>query len=168
MAYADGGNRWLDESAPFDDAPAAAAVVAPVREMEAQIRAVPPERLAWSILRCGVFVGPGTFQAATIARLRDGAEVVPCDGRAFMSLAHIQDVAAAFVAAVEQAPAGATCNICAAPVRQGDYLDTLAARMGVEPPRRDPTRLCPPSLRCTNAVARAALGWAPVHDIYPS
>jgi nucleoside-diphosphate-sugar epimerase len=168
MAYPDGGDQVLDEATPLDPSPARASTCGPVITMEGMIREMPPSRLAWCILRGGVFVGPGTFQDGIIARLRAGTEVVPCDGRSFVSLVHVADMAAAILAAVRHAPGGSTFNINADPLRQGAYLDELAARSGAPPPLRDPTRPCPPSFRCSNAAARATLHWAPEHGIWPS
>jgi nucleoside-diphosphate-sugar epimerase len=168
MAYPDGGDQVLDEATPLDPSPARASTCGPVITMEGMIREMPPSRLAWCILRGGVFVGPGTFQDGIIARLRAGTEVVPCDGRSFVSLVHVADMAAAILAAVRHAPGGSTFNINADPLRQGAYLDELAAHGGAPPPLRDPTRPCPPSFRCSNAAARATLHWAPEHGIWPS
>jgi nucleoside-diphosphate-sugar epimerase len=168
MAYPDGGDRVLDEATPLDTAPARAAVCGPVIAMEGMIREVPPSRLAWCILRGGVFVGPGTFQEGIIAGLRAGTEVVPGDGHNFVSLVHVADMAAAMLAAVRYAPGGSTFNINADSLRQGAYLDELAARTGAPPPPRDPTRPGPPSFRCSNAAARATLRWAPDHGVWPS
>jgi nucleoside-diphosphate-sugar epimerase len=167
MAYPDGGDRVLDEATPLDTSPERASVCGPVIAMEGMIRDVPPSHLAWCILRGGVFVGPGTFQDGTIAALRAGTEVVPCDGRSFVSLVHVADMAAAILAAVRHAPGGSTFNINADPLRQGAYLDDLATRTGAPAPPRDPARRCPPSFRCSNAAARATLHWAPEHGIWP-
>lgn len=164
MAYPDSGDRWIDESVPLDTAPGRAAVTAPVVEMEAMVRAVPPERLQWCILRGGSFVGQGTAQDGLIARLGAGTETVPCDGRHYISPIHVADMAAAVVAALA-APAGSIFNIVDEPVRYGDYVDRLAAQTGVPPPPRDPTRACPPSWRCSNRAARTVLGWSPTHGM---
>jgi nucleoside-diphosphate-sugar epimerase len=168
MAYPDGGDRVLDEATPLDTSPARAGVCGPVVAMEGMVQEVPPSHLAWCILRGGVFVGPGTFQDGIIAGLRAGTEVVPCDGHNFVSLVHVADMAAAVLAAVRHAPGGSTFNINADPLRQGAYLDELAARSGAPPPARDPARPCPPSFRCSNAAARAMLHWAPDHGVWPS
>jgi nucleoside-diphosphate-sugar epimerase len=168
MAYPDGGDRVLDEATPLDTAPERASVCGPVIAMEGMIRDVPPARLAWCILRGGEFVGPGTFQDGIIAALHAGTAVVPCDGRNFVSLVHVADMAAAILAAVRRAPGGSTFNITAEPLRQGAYLDGLAARSGAPPPPRDLARPCPLSFRCSNAAARTALNWTPEHGIWPS
>jgi nucleoside-diphosphate-sugar epimerase len=167
MAYVDGGGRWLDESTPLDTSPARAGVCGPVIEMEGMVRAVPPARLAWCILRGGSFQGRGTAQDRTIARLREGSETVPCDGSSYISPVHPADMAAAVVAAIERAPGGSIFNINDEPLRQGDYFDRLAEIVGAPMPERDPSKPCPPSFRCSSAAAREALGWVPTHGIWP-
>jgi nucleoside-diphosphate-sugar epimerase len=167
MAYIDGGERLLSEDTPLDTSPGRAEVCGPVIAMEGMVRAVPPGRLRWCILRGGSFVGPGTAQDDTIGRLREGTERVPCDGSNYISPVNVADMAAAIVAALQSAPGGSTFNIVDEPLRQGDYLDRLAALSGAPPPPRDPSRACPPSFRCSNAAARAALGWTPKHGIWP-
>lgn len=165
MAYPDGGDAWIDEQTPLATS---GSVISPVVEMEAMVRAVPVERLHWCILRGALFVGPDTFQVRTLARLREGAERVPCDGRYWASYIHVADMAAATLDALERAPVGSVFNIAAEPVRQGDYLDQLAAIAGAPAPPRNPDTPCPPSWRISSGAARRALGWQPTHGIYPS
>lgn len=167
MAYPDRGEDWIAEDTPLDTSPARAPVCAPVIEMEALIRNVPPEALHWCILRGGTFVGPGTFQDRTIEAIRAGREVVPCDGRNFVSLIHVSDMAAAFVAALGRAPAGSVFNVVADPIRQGEYVDRLAAALGAARPQRDEQAPCPPSWRCSHQAARSVLAWSPAHNIIP-
>jgi nucleoside-diphosphate-sugar epimerase len=168
MAYADGGEQWLDESAPLDRSPARAIICAPVIAMENMVRAVTPARLQWCILRGGNFVGPGTAESDLIARLRAGQIVVRCDGRNFLSLVHVADMARAVCMALESAPASSVFNIVDEPLRNGDYMDLLARLVGAPQPARDATKPCPPSYRCSNQAAGTVLGWMPVHGIWPT
>jgi nucleoside-diphosphate-sugar epimerase len=161
MAYPDGGDIWLDETTPLDTS--RKTVIA----MEAMVRAIPPERLRWSILRGGSFVGPATAQDALIARLRAGEEAIPGDGGNYLSLIHAADMAAAIVAALHAAPAGSTFNINDIPLRQGEYEDHLAELVGAPAPRRDTLRPRPSSFRCDATAARTILGWSPSHSIWP-
>lgn len=167
MAYPDRGDDWITEAQPLDEAPERALVCGPVIAMERLVRDTPPAALAWCLLRGGAFVGPDTFQAATLERLRAGLESVPGDGGNFVSLIHVADMAAAVVAALERAPAGSTFNITAEPLRSGDYLDRLAASLGLPAPRRDPAAPRPPSWRCSSQAARTRLGWAPRQPLLP-
>src|SRR2546423_1533474 len=144
MAYADGGDQWLDESWPFDASPARASVVSPVREMESLVKASTAD---WVILRGGSFVPVAVRRIA-------------CDGRYWISPIHPLDMASAFVAALAHAPSGSTFNITADPIRYVDYASRFNAQ-------RQPDRPCPASHRCTNAHARELLHWQPQRSIWP-
>lgn len=167
MYYVDGGDQWLDEKTPMDSSPARASSSGPVIAMEDMVRDVAPEQLQWCILRGGSFVGPETMQDDLISALRAGQLVVPCDGRNFISLINVADMATAVLAALEKAPAGSVFNIVDEPVRNGDYLDQLARMLNLPPPPRDPSQPCPPSYRCSNQAARTVLGWQPIRGIWP-
>jgi nucleoside-diphosphate-sugar epimerase len=165
MAYRDGADAWLDEETPLDGSPSRAATCGPVIEMEAMIRDIEPRRLAWTILRGGSFVGPGTQQSALIEELRPGAAVVHGDGSNYLSAVNVADMASGFVAAIERAPKGSTFNIVDEPLRCGDYVDALADLIGVPRPRRVALPL-PLSWRCTNRTAQSVLGWMPRERIW--
>ncbi len=167
MAYPDHGDNWITEEMPLDSSPERARVCSPVITMEQMVRDTPLENLEWCILRGGTFVGKDTFQEDTIERLRSGKKIVACDGRNFTSLIHVSDMATAVAAAIKNAPAGSIFNVVDEPIRQGEYLDRLAASIGVASPRRDKTAKCPPSWRCSNQAANVALKWLPTHSIIP-
>lgn len=168
MAYPDGGDRWLDEDTPFDQGEERAATAHPVVTMEAMVRALDPGRVAWTILRGGSFVGPDTAQDAVIERLRGGSQTVAGDGDNWVSFIHVEDMAKATLLALHDAPGGSVFNITDEPVRNGDYLNRLAAMLGVPAPARDPATPRARSFRCSNAAAKTALGWAPAHGIWPA
>jgi 2-alkyl-3-oxoalkanoate reductase len=168
MAYRDGGDAWLDEEAPLDDSPERAATCRPVIEMEATIREVEPQRLAWTILRGGSFVGPGTGQEVLIEELLRGSAVVPGDGSRYFAPVDVTDMASGVVAALERAPGGSTFNIVDEPLRYGDYVDELADLTGVARPRRAPELPQRPSWRCTSRAASDVLGWLPSAGIWPA
>jgi nucleoside-diphosphate-sugar epimerase len=167
MAYADHGGDWIDEETPLDTSPQRAEICQPVIVMEQMVRETLPDRLAWCILRAGMFVGRDTFQENTITRLHSGEEIVPCDGSNFVSLVNVADMANAIALALEQAPAGSTYNVVNEPRRNGDYLDRLAEAVGAPRPQRDPSLPCPPSWRCSNEAIRNALGWRPAQGVIP-
>lgn len=167
MAYPDGGDDWITEELPLDASPDRARTGSPVIAMEGMIRDIPPATLQWCILRGGSFVGPDTFQEDLIENLRAGRETIPGDGSNFVSLIHVADIAAAFVAALEHAPAGSIFNIVDEPLRQGEYVDRLAAAIGAGPAQRAPSASRPPSWRCSNQRAQSLLHWSPAHDIIP-
>jgi nucleoside-diphosphate-sugar epimerase len=168
MAYHDGGDVWLDEETPLDDSPERAAICAPVIAMETMIRKIAPQTLAWTILRGGSFVGAGTGQDTLIERLRAGHVVVVGDGSNYVSLINVADMASAVVASLELAPAGSTFNIVDEPLRNGDYVDAVADLIGASRPSRAATLPLPPSWRCTNRAAQAALAWMPRNSIWPA
>jgi nucleoside-diphosphate-sugar epimerase len=157
MAYSDHGDDWISEDMSLDSSPKRAEICAPVIAMEQIIRDTPLDQMEWCILRGGTFAGKGTFQDGLIEKLRSGAEIVPCDGRNFVSLVHVSDMASAIVAAIEHAPAGSVFNVVGEPIRNGEYLDGLAASIGAAKPRRDMTAGFPPSWRCSNQAAKAKL-----------
>jgi nucleoside-diphosphate-sugar epimerase len=167
MAYRDGGAAWLDEKAPLDNSPERSAICQPVIEMETMIREIEPQQLAWTILRGGSFVGPGTGQIALIERLRLGDVVVAGDGSNYVSPVNVADMASAVAAALDLAPAGSTFNIVDEPLRYGEYVDALADLIGVARPQRMPKLPLPPSWRCSNETARNVLGWIPRARIWP-
>jgi nucleoside-diphosphate-sugar epimerase len=153
------GDDWITEDIPLDSSPGRASICGPVIAMETMVREIPPEKLECCILRGGRFVGKGTFQDRAIENLRAGQERVPCDGSSFLSHIHVEDMASSVAAALVKAPAGSTFNIVDEPIRQGEYLERLAALVGAPKPRRDPNLACPPSQRCSNQAAKAVLGW---------
>jgi 2-alkyl-3-oxoalkanoate reductase len=167
MAYPDSGDRWLDEDTPLDTSSTRASICKPVIEMEAMVRAISSEHLRWSILRGGAFVGSGTAQDETIKRLHKGEETVFGDGSNFISPIHVADMAAAIATALERAPADSIFNIVDKPIRQDDYLNNLAAKLGTSTPPRNLTLPRPPSFRCSNLAARDVLGWNPTKGIWP-
>ena len=167
LAYVDGGDAWLDESTPFFQAENGGAGQ-PVVEMEAMVTAIPPGRLQWVILRGGSFTGPDTRQDDVIAGLRAGTLIVPGDGSNWVSFIHSDDYAAAIVASIYSQVSGVVLNVTDEPIRNGDYLDRLAAILKLPPPPRDLDAPLPRSYRCTSEPAKRLLGWAPTAGIWPT
>lgn len=167
LGYVDGGDKWLDESTAFHrpDDPGSAAQ--PVVKMEGMVRELDSSNVAWLILRGGSFVGPGTRQDEVLASLRDASLRVPGDGNNWVSFVHVEDYADAVVAAIHSSVTGVILNVTDEPIRNGEYLDRLAALLGLPSPPRDAALPRPRSYRCTSALARESLGWAPVKGIWP-
>jgi nucleoside-diphosphate-sugar epimerase len=152
--------------------------LAAIRHLEAAVTGA--QDLEGIVLRYGGFYGPGTG----IARGGEMAEMVAKgrfpvvgDGSGVWSLIHVEDAAAATVAAIERGRPG-VYNIAddePAPVRE--WLPALAEAVGGRPPRHMPgfigrlllgeagyvmmTRL----RGVSNAKAKRELGWRPA---YPS
>ena len=160
MVHAGGGETMLDEQSPMSVGPTTASAI----EMEAMVR---NSGLSHLILRGGLFYGPGTGREAHwLAAARDGSLAVPGDGSSFASLIHVADMAEATAMAVEaSAASGAFLVVDDGPVRWRDLFSHVAKRAAAPEPRTGaPLRL--PSFRCSNAAARAALGWRPFYADY--
>ena len=169
MAYRDGGDDWLDEHTHLDQSPERRDIVHPVAIMESMMRLFgrQPKPMRWVILKGGLFVGPGTSQSQLVERIRTSELTIPGDGSHFVSLVHVEDVADAYVAALDHAPAASIFNINAEPLRYGDYVDGIADRISSPHPKRDPSQPRPPSHRASNQAAREILGWQPTRSIWP-
>ncbi len=167
MRYPDCGDNWIDENTPFISADPSGTPDT-VTVMENLVQSAGSTGLDWCILRGGIFVGQSTFQEQAISDLKEGTKSVPGDGMNFMSLIHVQDMAAAFVRAVQVNPHHATLNIVAEPIRNGEYLDRLADIVGAPRPKRDLLQDRPPSNRCSNTRAKSMLQWTPQRSIFPS
>jgi nucleoside-diphosphate-sugar epimerase len=161
FAYVETGDEWVTEGTQLRDAASIGGVIV---EMESLVRA---SSLEWVILRGGVFVGQGTFEDDTIARMRAGEERVPGDGSNWVSFVHVADYAGAVALALEAPEAGAVLNITAEPIRNRDYYRRLSEVLGVAMPEFDSERPMRQSFRCSNAAAREMLGWTPRRSIWP-
>lgn len=160
------GDAWADEDTPLSAPaqPVAAAAIAAMRDAEAQVQA---SALGWSILRGGLFYGPGTaFDERWFALARAGRLRLPGDGSDYVSLVHIADMAAATVAAIERGVAGRALVVADdMPVRWRELFGFIAASVGASPPAPGGQQGFP-SFRVRNARAREALEWAPFHADY--
>jgi nucleoside-diphosphate-sugar epimerase len=167
MAYPDSGDAWLDEDQPLDTAQARPWISGAVIEMEQMVRAVPPDRLRWTILRGGQYVGPGTGQEKLLERLREGQVEIPGNGQRFLSPIHVADMAEAIALALESAPGASIYQIVDQPLRYRDYIMGLADRLHLPHPPYNASLPEEPSFRCSNQRAREQLGWRPQHSIWP-
>ena len=165
MLSASGSDAWSDEKTTFaggNDVTGSA-----FRASIAMENAVRASDLDWSILRGGLFYGPGTgldddwFERARAGKLR-----LPGDGSSFVSLLHISDMAAATVAAVKNWPSRQTLIIADdEPSRWRDVFGFVARSVGAPKPEAG-GRAGFPSFRVSNKRARAALSWAPFYPNY--
>lgn len=162
FATIDAGEEWVDESTPLDTAPGRIGNV--IEAMESLVR---ESGLEWLILRGGIFVGPGTFEDDTIARLRAGTERIAGDGSYWVSPVHVADYADAVALALETSEARAVLNITAEPIRQRDYIERLSALLEVPSAPLDSEARMRQSYRCSNAAALEVLGWSPRRSIWP-
>ncbi|GAB0103568.1 NAD(P)-dependent oxidoreductase [Nocardia sp. JMUB6875] len=129
-------------------------------------------------LRYGLFYGPGASDSFVRA-LKLRMFPLPNTVTAHTSFVHVQDAAAATVAALEHGTPGSAYNIVDdEPITWGTMFDAMAETIGARPPRRLPARvlrLASPlaatqmldfSIRVSNAKARAELGWKPGYPTY--
>jgi nucleoside-diphosphate-sugar epimerase len=159
------GDAWADEdtcNVP-DDTIAGAAITA-ARDMEDAARSA---NLDWVILRGALFYGPGTgLDDGWFDRARTGRLRLPGDGRDYVSLVHIADMANATVAAIEQWPSRQALIVAddhPAPWR--DVLGYIAAIAGCAEPALG-GQAGFPSARLRNNRARSTLNWEPLYADY--
>jgi nucleoside-diphosphate-sugar epimerase len=126
------------------------------------------------VLRPSHVYGPGGWYAnELVARLRQpGRFAVIGSGRNLWDVAHVQDIADAFVLAVERAPAGSTYHLADdEPISYYEFMALTSKALGVGPPRRIPAAIARlvagsnavhavvRSARSSNAKAKRELGW---------
>jgi 2-alkyl-3-oxoalkanoate reductase len=176
--YAREGAMVKAEDAPLDPRPPKAMreTLAAIRHLEAAVTAA--SDLDGIVLRYGGFYGPGTSLD------RDGVHLDAVRRRRFplvgagtgvWSFVHIDDAAAATVAAIEHGRPGIYNVVDDDPAPVSAWLPALAAMAGAKPPRHVPTWLARllagdsgvammTEIRgASNAKARSELGWTPAH-----
>ncbi|HWM09378.1 MAG TPA: NAD(P)-dependent oxidoreductase [Solirubrobacteraceae bacterium] len=176
--YAREGDAVKTEDAPLDPDPPAdiRQTLAAIRHLEAAVTST--EGLEGVVLRYGGFYGPGTSideGGEHVELIRKRRMPIGGNGAGVWSLVHIDDAAAATVAAIEGGPAGIYNVVDDAPAPVSEWLPELAKSVGAPPPRRLPgwlVRLAagPQALSmmtrvrgASNAKARRELGWVPAH-----
>jgi nucleoside-diphosphate-sugar epimerase len=130
------------------------------------------------VLRYGTFYGPGTWYSpdGEIARqMRKRRYPLIGDGRGYTSFIHVDDAAAACVAAVERGERGVYNAVDDEPAKAREWMPVFATAVGAKPPRRVPVRLARLlagkaivewSTRCpgaSNEKIKRELGWSPRH-----
>lgn len=176
--YAPEGDRVKDEDgAPFTDAPEPFGEgVRAVLDLERQVTGA--EGIEGVVLRYGWFYGPGTYYSqdgATAEDVRRRRQPVVGKGQGVFSFIHVDDAAAATVAAVESGSPG-VYNVTddePAPVRE--WLPAFAEAVGAKRPWRVPAflaRLAAPKMLVEMATStrgasndrfKREFGWEPSH-----
>ena len=166
--YADGGDSWLDETAPI--APTWD-VLESALDAEANIDRFRDSGGAGVTLRLSRLYGPGPASAAYIASVAKRKLPIVGDGQNYVSSLHTHDAATATLVALT-APAG-TYNISDdEPQRAADHTTTLAELLGAPEPRRvpgwlarlvagDTITLLTTSQRISNSRFKESTGWEP-------
>ena len=141
--YARTGGSIKREDAPVDDDPAREMRqgLAALRYIEAAVTGA-----QWTegvVLRYGWFYGPGTSIAldplgSQIELIRKRQLPIVGGGTGVWSFIHIEDAAAATVAAVEGGPAGVYNVVDDEPASVSEWLPVLAAAVGAKRPLRVP------------------------------
>ena len=176
--YEPEGSWVKDEGAPlFRDPPGRfAAACEALQTLEREV--LESGRLEGLVLRFGWFYGPGTYYdcGGTIAEetlKRRNPIVGKGDGN--FSHVHVEDAAAAYVAAVERGSPGIYNVVDDEPAPQREWLPVYARALGAKPPRRVPAWLArlfagkdlvsaAVEMRgASNAKAKRELGWTPGH-----
>jgi 2-alkyl-3-oxoalkanoate reductase len=174
--YAPTAGRVMREDAPvMEDAPGALGeAIAAVLDLERQVTGA--QGLEGVVLRYGFFYGPGTHYAADGAQAREVRRrrlPIVGSGEAVFSFIHVDDAAAATVAAVERGRPGAYNVVDDEPAPLREWLPAYAEALGAPRPLRVPkllVRLVAGSAAAayatelrgaSNAKAKRELGWQP-------
>jgi nucleoside-diphosphate-sugar epimerase len=179
FAYDPSGDWVKDEEAPLMSNPSGsfASAFAVLTEMERQ--ALSAEGIEGLVLRYGFFYGPATWYAPG----RDQAEQVrrrrlPIvgSGQGTFSFIHVDDAAAATVAACQRGAPGIYNIVDDDPAPMREWLPVYADALGAKRPRHVPAwivrLLAGPAVAgfatemrgASNAKARRELGWEPLHS----
>lgn len=175
--YRPEGDWVKDEEAPTNDqAPGTfGAAVEAILDMERQV--LEAEGMEGVVLRFGWFYGPGTYfgqGGSSWEDLRKRRYPVVGAGTGTFSFIHVEDAAAAVLAALERG-SGAYNIVDDEPAPLRDWLPVYAEAIGAKPPRRVPAWLgrvvageamvsAALEMRgASNAKAKRELGWSPAH-----
>ncbi|MEX0664968.1 MAG: NAD(P)-dependent oxidoreductase [Acidimicrobiia bacterium] len=173
FTYPDRGDAWIDETVALDES---IKMLRPTIEGERLVARFGADGGRGVVLRFGLFYGPdnrATDETLSLAKMR----IAPIPGArdGYVSSIHVEDAAAAVVAALD-VPAGVYNVVDDEPLTRREYADAFAAafdlpRLHVAPgaPMRvvggSGARALISSQRVSNRRMRDATGWAPA---YPS
>jgi len=172
--YAKEGSLVKDEEAPLDPSPPANAEqsMAAIRHLEKAVAGA--EALAGIVLRYGGFYGPGTslFEGGEhVAAIRKRAFPLVGSSAGMWSFVHIDDAAAATLAAIERGSRGIYNVVDDEPAPASEWLPYLAERLGAKQPRHVPewlgrlvageqvVSMMTEARGASNAKAKRELGW---------
>jgi nucleoside-diphosphate-sugar epimerase len=178
FAYAAEGDWIKDERAPLalGAPPPWGATVAAIADMERQV--MEARGMDGVVLRYGTLYGPGTWydpDGGQVAEaVREGNVPLVGDGQGRASFTHVDDAAAAAIAAID-GPPGIYNIVDDDPVEMGEWLPLYAKAVGGPEPQRLSVddaleRLSWVEVHrmteqrgASNAKAKAELGWEPLH-----
>jgi len=176
--YARSGGPVKTEDDPLDPepVPSMSRTLAAIRRLEDTVTGTP--EIDGIVLRYGGFYGPGTGMSAggdQVEMLRKRRFPIIGDGDGVWSFVHIDDAAAATVAALERGAPGIYNVVDDEPAPVRDWLPVLAAAAEAKPPRRLPrwlarlaagealTTMMTEIRGASNAKAKRELDWRPAH-----
>lgn len=169
--YADGGDRWLDESAEWVVPETFTAVTA----AESAAAGVTESGATGVVLRFALLHSPdGHVTRDSLRFARSGLALVPGDPSAYLAAVHVDDAASAVVAALD-VPSGVYNVTDDDPLTRSEYVEALARAVGrrrVTAPQRllriaggSRVEVLGRSQRVSNRTLKTLTGWAPT---YPS
>jgi nucleoside-diphosphate-sugar epimerase len=176
--YGDHGARELTEDDPFGLPQGIYTDPLVAGLLSAEQQTFTAERIEGIALRYGLLYGPGAFSDLFVELMRRRQLAIPRGGGGTISWIHVEDAAAATVAALELGQAGRAYNVVDdEPVNWQDFTWTLAEAFGTPRPLAVPRwalRLVAPylafmmtsTLRVSNAKAKRELLWTPATPTY--
>jgi 2-alkyl-3-oxoalkanoate reductase len=167
LTYPDRGDDWIEEDTPVQATPYNRSVLA----AEDSAQRFNTDGRFGIVLRFAAFYGPDSPQTLDMLRfVRGGWAPLPDSARGYMSSVSHDDAATAVVAALGL-PAGIYNVVDDEPLRRREYFDSLAAALGVKPPKLLPAwttflmgslgETLARSLRISNRKLRGASDWKP-------
>jgi nucleoside-diphosphate-sugar epimerase len=165
------GGAVKSEADPLDPDPPKnqARTLAAIRRLEVSVLNAPLEGI---VLRYGSFYGPGAAEEL-VELVRRRRLAIVGDGDGVWSWIHVDDAAAATVAAVERGHRGKFNVVDDEPAPVSEWLPYLAESVGAKPPRHVPVWLARLAVGevgvslmtqirgSSNAKAKRELGWEP-------
>jgi nucleoside-diphosphate-sugar epimerase len=172
FVYGDHGSNWISESTPLAPSPLGEADAIEL----ARLRELHQKGLDVVVLSPGFVYGPGgNFKAAFYDQARKGRLRCIGAGDNYWSCVHVDDLAAAYAAALAHAEPGEEYNIVDdSPLSLSSFVDQIAAMMGGKRRANLPRWVAAlavgapaiasltTSYRVDNGKAQDRLGWAPV------
>ena len=165
--YADGGDRWIDESFPIRPVKYNRTVV----DAERSAHRFSESGAVGVVLRFAGFYGPDQLLRDMVGVVRKGWSPVPGPAAAFWSSCAHEDAASAVVAALTPSVVAGIYNVCDdEPLRRIEWTETLASAAGAPMPRSIPAwlekvngtmQLLSRSQRMSNAKLKRVSGWSP-------
>ncbi|MGH6974782.1 MAG: NAD-dependent epimerase/dehydratase family protein [Stellaceae bacterium] len=175
--YARAGGPIKTESDPLDPSPphAQRRTLAAIRHLETAVVGAPG--MTGIVLRYGTFYGPNTgmLLPTILDEIRRRRLPLIGDGGGWWSFLHVEDAAAATLAAVERGAAGIYNVVDDEPAPVHDWLPALAQMVDAKAPRRVPmfvarllagsavVAMMTESRAGSNEKAKRELGWQPRH-----